>query len=46
MNKKVDENFESSSKYCWIIDNTFTEGDYKVRDNCHIAANCRGAAHR
>ena len=38
-------NFESSLK-CWICDNTFFEGDVKVRDHCHITGKYSGAAHR
>ena len=45
MTKKDEENFESSLK-CWICDNTFVEGDVKVRDHCHVTGKYRGAAHR
>ena len=35
MIKKDDENVENSTK-CWNCDNTFVEGDIKVRGNCHV----------
>ena len=28
------------------VDNTFVEGDVKVRDHCHVTGKYRGAAHR
>ena len=35
MNKDDNENIEVPSK-CWICDNSFAEGDVKVRDHCHV----------
>ena len=35
MAKKDNENFENSTKY-QICDNTYVDGDVKVRDHCHI----------
>ena len=43
MIKKDDENVENSTK-CWICDNTFVEGDIKVRGNCHVTGKYRDAA--
>lgn len=45
MTKEDSENGESSTKF-WICDNTFVEGDIKVRDHCHVTKKCRGATHR
>ena len=45
MTEEDDEKFKSSTK-CWISDNTFNEGDVKVRDHCHVLGKFRGAAHR
>ena len=30
----------------WICDNTFLEGDIKVRDHCHVTGKGKGAVHR
>ena len=35
MAKKDNEDFENSTK-CSICDNTYFDGDVKVRDHCHI----------
>ena len=43
--KEDHENFESSKKQ-WIRDNTFAEGDVKVRDHRQITGKYRGTAHR
>ena len=32
---KIDEVFENSSK-CWIYNNTYVGGYFKVRHDCHI----------
>ena len=45
MAKKDNENFKNSTKY-WICDNTYIDGDIKVRDHCHITGKYRGSAHR
>ena len=45
MTEEDDEKFKSSTK-CWISDNTFNEGDVKVRDHCHVLGKFRVAAHR
>ena len=45
MTKEDDENFESSVK-CWICDNSFAEGDVKVRDHCRVTGKYGGAARR
>ena len=43
---KIDvADFENSTKCC-IWDNTFVEGDFKVRDHCDITEKYRGSAHR
>ena len=44
MNKE-NKNFERSTK-CWICNNTFVEGDVKVRDHCHVTGKYRSAAGR
>ena len=35
MAKRDNENFKNSTKY-QICDNTYVDGDVKVRDHCHI----------
>ena len=35
MTRKDNEDFKNSTK-CWICDNTYVDGDVKVRDHCHI----------
>ena len=35
MTRKDNEDFKNSPK-CWICDNTYVDGDVKVRDHCHI----------
>ena len=40
---KENKNLESCTK-CWICDNTFVEGDVKVRDQIHVTGKHRGAA--
>ena len=37
-------NFDSSTK-CWICDNTFAEGNVKVRGHCQVTGKYSGAAH-
>ena len=41
----IELNFESTTK-CWICDNTFVEGDVKVRGHCQTTEKYKGAAHR
>ena len=45
MTKEDSEGFESSTKY-WIFDNTYFDGDVKVRDHCHITGKYIGSAYR
>ena len=45
MTKKDSEDFENSTKY-WIFDNTYFDGDVKVRDHCHITGKYTGSAYR
>ena len=45
MTKKDSEDFESSTKY-WIFDNSYFDGDVKVRDHCHITGKYTGSAYR
>ena len=45
MAKKDVADFESSTK-CWICENTYADGDVKVRDHYHINGKYRGSAHR
>ena len=35
MTEKDNEDFKKSAK-CWICDNTYVDGDVKVRLSCHI----------
>ena len=35
MTKKDNEGFKRSTK-CWVCDNTYVDGDVKVRDHCYI----------
>ena len=41
MTKEDDEDFENSTK-CFIYDNTYVDGDVKVRDHCYITGKYRG----
>ena len=45
MNKEADEGSENSTS-CWIYDNTYVDGDVKVRDHCHVTEKYRGSIHR
>ena len=45
MTKEDNENFESSKK-SWVCNNSFVEGDVKVRGHCHVTGNYRCAAPR
>ena len=45
MSKIDDEDFESFTK-CWICDNTFVDGNVKIRGRCHITRKYRGSTHR
>ena len=40
MTKKDNEDFVNSTK-CWICDDTFFDGDIKVRDHCHFTKNVK-----
>ena len=42
--KKDNEEFENSTK-CWICNNDYIDGDFKVRDYCDITGKYRGSAH-
>ena len=44
MTKEDDEDFEKSIE-CWICDNTYVDGDVKVRDYCHVTGKYRSSAH-
>ena len=43
MAKEDIEDFQNSSKY-WICDNDHVEGNFKVRDHCHVTKRYRGSA--
>ena len=45
MTKKDNEDFENSTK-CWTCDNTYVDGDVKVRDHCLITGKYRDSTHR
>ena len=40
--KKDSEDFKNSTK-CWICNNTYVDGDVKVRGHCRITGNYRGS---
>ena len=35
MSKNDDAVFQNSTK-CWICDNVYVDGDFNVKDHCHI----------
>ena len=41
MTKEDDKDFKNSTKCC-ICDNTYVDGDLKVKDHCHITRKYRG----
>ena len=43
--KKDNEDFKNSTK-CWICDNTYVDGDVKVKDHSHITREYSSSAHR
>ena len=43
--KKDDEDFENSNK-CWIYDNVYVDGDFEVKQHCHITRKYIGFAHK
>ena len=45
MTKEDAVDLEKSTK-CWICNNTYVDGDVKVRDHCHITRKHRGSTHR
>ena len=45
MTKKDNEYFKNSTK-CWVCDNTYVNGDVKVRVLHHITGKYRGSASR
>ena len=45
MTKEGGEDFQNSTKF-WICNNTFVDGNVKVRNYCHITGTYRGSAHR
>ena len=45
MTKKDNEVFKNSAK-CWFCDNTYVDGDVKVKDHCHITGKYRDSVHR
>ena len=45
MTKKDNEDFENSTK-CWIFDNSYVDGDVKVRNHCHITEKYIGSVNR
>ena len=45
MTKEDNKNFESFAR-CSIYDNTFVEGDVRVRHQCHVTGKYKGATHR
>ena len=42
---KGDEKKHSAATTCHICEQKFNQGEYKVRDHCHITGKYRGAAH-
>ena len=45
MTKKDDEDFKNSTK-CLICDDSYVDGDLKVKDHYDITEKCRSSAHR
>ena len=45
MTEKDNEDFKNSNKFC-ICDNTYVDGDVKVRRHCHVTRKYRGSRHR
>ena len=45
MTKKVDEETENSTEF-WICYNDYVDGDFKVKNYCHITGKYRVSAHR
>ena len=43
--KKDNDDFENSTK-CWIYDNDYIDGAFKIRDHCHITGKYRSSPHR
>ena len=39
------QDFKNSTK-CWICDNTYADGDVKVKDHCHITGKYRRSVDR
>ena len=45
MTEKDNVDFKNSTK-CWICDNTYVDGDVKIRDYCLITRKYRSPVHR
>ena len=45
MTTRNDEDLENSTK-CWICDNSYVDGDVKVRYHCHITRKYKDPVHR
>ena len=45
MTKEDNKDFENSTK-CWICDNSYTNGEVKVRDHSHITGKYRDSTNR
>ena len=45
MTKNDNEDFKNSSK-CWVCDEEYVDGYFKVRDQCYVTGKYRGSAHR
>ena len=45
MIKEENEDFENFTK-CWICEESYVDGNVKVRDHRHTKRNYRGSAHR
>ena len=44
MSEEEEHLFQLSNSY-WICEKLIDNNEEKVRDNCHVTENCRGAAH-
>ena len=44
MSEEEEHLFQLSNSY-WICEKLIDNDEEKVRDNCHVTENCRGAAH-
>ena len=44
MTKKNLQDFKNSTQ-CWMFDNVYVDGDFKLRDYCYVTEKHRGSTH-